>query len=147
MSVRRATCGDIEVLAAIHAAAFPAAEAWSRDVFDLQLALHNVVGLVHDLGGMVLLRVAADEAEILTLAVVPDARRTGVGYNLLMQATELVSQMGGRKLFLEVSVRNIAARGLYTKAGFTEAGKRRQYYSDGSDALVLRCDLPAATSG
>ena len=143
--VRRTTRTDIDVLAAIHAAAFPPADAWSRDVFDLQLALPNIFGLLDESGGLILVRVAADEAEVLTLAVAPAARRGGLGYILLIQATEMVSRMGARTLFLEVSVANIAARGLYTKAGFTEAGRRPRYYSDGSDALVLRRDLaPAA---
>lgn len=139
--VRRATRSDIDVLAAIHGSAFTAAESWSRDVFDLQLALPNVFALIHQAGGLVLVRIAADEAEILTLAVTPDERRRGTGYFLLMQATEVAASLGARSVFLEVSVVNINARALYTKAGFQEVGRRPKYYSDMSDALVLRLDL------
>jgi ribosomal-protein-alanine N-acetyltransferase len=141
---RRATQLDTEVLAAIHARAFSAAEAWSRDVFDLQLAMPNVFGLLHPDGGLILVRVAADEAEILTLAVVPGVRRRGLGRVLLLEATDTAATLGVRAVFLEVSVANIAARALYTKAGFVQAGQRRQYYSDLSDALVLRLDLELA---
>jgi [ribosomal protein S18]-alanine N-acetyltransferase len=139
----RATRADIDVLAAIHSSAFSAADAWSRDVFDLQLALPNVFSLIHESGGLILVRVAADEAEILTLAVAPEAQRTGLGYILLTSAAEVAAYQGARVVFLEVSVANIAARALYTKAGFIEAGRRPHYYSDRSDALVLRLDLGA----
>ena len=71
----RATSADVDVMAAIHASAFPPADSWSRDVFQLQIALPNVFGLLHHSGGLILVRVAADEAEILTLAVSPDVRR------------------------------------------------------------------------
>ena len=139
--LQRATQADVEVLAHIHAAAFPPPDAWSAEVFDLQLAIPNVFGLLHQAGGLILIRAAADEAEILTLAVAPPARRSGVGHGLLLTATDLAATLGARVVFLEVSVANIAARTLYTKAGFVQAGRRRQYYSDRSDALVLRLDL------
>jgi [ribosomal protein S18]-alanine N-acetyltransferase len=142
--MRRATQADADVLAAIHATAFPAGDAWSRDVFDLQLALPNVFALLHESSGLIMVRVAADEAEILTLAIAPTARRGGLGYFLLMKATESASYLGAQALFLEVSVTNIAARALYTKAGFIETGRRPHYYSDRSDALVLRLDLTPA---
>ncbi|MDR3532777.1 MAG: GNAT family N-acetyltransferase [Rhodopila sp.] len=136
-----ATLADCDVMAAIHATAFPAPDAWSRDVFSLQLALPNVAGLLHPSGGTILLRVAADEAEILTLAVTPTARRGGIGTALLLEAATLAGSMGARTIFLEVSVANIAARRLYSGAGFIETGRRPHYYSDNSDALVLRLDL------
>jgi len=139
--LHRATQADADVLAAIHASAFPPAEAWSRDVFDMQLALPNVFGLLHPMGGMILVRIAADEAEILTLAVAPEVRRAGLGYNLLLEATDGAAGLGARRIFLEVSSGNIAAQALYTKTGFVQVGQRRHYYSDQSDALVLRLDL------
>jgi ribosomal-protein-alanine N-acetyltransferase len=141
MTLRPATRLDIEVLAAIHAASFPPAEAWGRNVFDLQLAMPNVFSLLHETGGLILVRVAADEAEILTLAVIPRSRRGGLGSLLLRQATSAAKAMGARAVFLEVSVANIAAQSLYTKAGFVQAGRRPNYYLDTSDALVLRLDL------
>ena len=69
-------------------------------------------------GGLILVRVAADEAEILTLAVIPGVRRSGIGHALLQEATSMAAALGARVVFLEVSVTNIAARALYTKAGF-----------------------------
>jgi ribosomal-protein-alanine N-acetyltransferase len=50
---------------------------------------------------------------------------------------------GAAAMFLEVSDRNLPARALYAAAGFAEVGRRRRYYADGSDALVLRRGLAA----
>ena len=52
--LRRATQADIEVMAAIHAAAFAPADAWSAELFDLQLAMPNIFGLLHQKGGLIL---------------------------------------------------------------------------------------------
>lgn len=135
-----ATAADIELMAAIHAAAFAPPDAWSRNVFGVQLGLPNVFGLLHSAGGMILMRVAADEAEVLTIAVAPEAQRGGIATALLSKATTRAAEMGAVAIFLEVSVTNSAALRLYTKAGFTEVGRRPHYYSDNSDALVLRFD-------
>lgn len=132
---------DIDVLATIHGGAFSAADAWSRDVFDLQLSLPTVFGLIHSSGGLIMMRQAADEADVLTLAVIPAARRQGIGDALLNDALKVAAARGVRTVFLEVSVTNIGARELYTKTGFHRVGLRRLYYSDRSDALVLRRDL------
>ena len=136
----RAGQADIAVMAAIHAAAFRPPDAWGRDVFSLQLGHPGVFGLVHPSGGMILMRVVADEAEVLTLAVMPEARRGGVGASLLSEATTIAATMGAQSIFLEVSVANSAAMALYLQAGFITAGRRRYYYSDNTDALVMRLD-------
>ncbi len=140
---RRALVCDSDIMAVIHAAAFAPKDAWSADVFALQLGLPGVYGLLHPAGGMILVRVAADEAEVLTLAVMPAARRDGIATKLLSEATKLAASLGAATIFLEVSVANIAALRLYTGFGFHRAGRRPRYYSDMSDALVLRLDLPA----
>jgi ribosomal-protein-alanine N-acetyltransferase len=145
--LRRATAFDSAAMAAIHATAFAPPDVWSRDVFMLQLALPNVFGLLSPSGGMILMRVAADEAEVLTLAVSPDARRRGLGATLLREATIQAGAMGARAVFLEVSVANVAAFQLYSRAGFIQAGRRPHYYSDNSDALVLRLDLAQRQDG
>ncbi len=140
----QATQAWAEVMAAVHAASFSPAEAWDADAFRAQLDLPGVIGLVHQAGGLILIRIAADEAEVLTLAVAPDARRNGCGSALLREAMGILAARGANALFLEVSVRNRAALALYRKAGFVEAGSRRRYYADGSDASVMRCSLVPA---
>lgn len=137
------------LLAEIHAHAFPPAETWSADAFAIQLAQPGTFGLIDPRGGFVLARVAADEAEILTLAVLPERRRLGIARSLLLAAAGATWARGGAALFLEVSEANCAARALYAAGGFTIAGRRRRYYGDGSDALLLRLNLDrdAAAAG
>jgi ribosomal-protein-alanine N-acetyltransferase len=140
-SIETATWGHAGVMAEIHRTAFPATEAWSRDVMLLQLGTPTTFGLIYSHAGMILGRVAADEAEILTLAVDPGQRRRGVGSALLGAAMARAGNLGATFMFLEVAVTNDAARALYAAHGFTEAGLRRHYYTDGTDALILRSTL------
>lgn len=140
-TVQRATPVHAAVLAAIHAEAFPPAEAWGVDAISLQLALAGVFGLLDGRGGILLARVAAQDAEVLTLAVRPGARRQGIARTLLRAAIAEARARGATALFLEVATTNVAARALYQQAGLGEVGKRRRYYADGSDAIVLRMNL------
>jgi len=133
-------------MAAIHAAAFEPKQRWGADALALQLGLPGAFGLLAGPDGFVLARVAADEAEILTLAVVPSARRQGLARHLL-QAAAGAMQLGAVAMLLEVADTNIAGRALYAGLGFTQVGLRRGYYAQGMDALVLRLDLiPAQAS-
>lgn len=139
--IQRALPVHAGVLAAIHRAAFPPGEAWGEDAIAIQLALPGVFGLLDAAGGMLLGRAAVDEFEVLTLAVSPPARRGGLAAALLEAAMAEARGLGARTMFLEVATGNVAARGLYARAGFSEVGRRRRYYADGSDALVLRVNL------
>ncbi|MGG5820674.1 GNAT family N-acetyltransferase [Falsiroseomonas sp. HW251] len=138
--MRPAAPEDAPALAALHAKAFPPTGRWGADAIRLMLEMPGAFGL-HAKGGFVLARVAADEAEILTLAVAPGHRRRGLGGALLAGAMAQAVLRGAAAMFLEVSEANAAARALYAAAGFAEAGRRRRYYPDGADALVLRRDL------
>jgi len=103
---------------------------------------------VAEAGGFVLARVIVDEAEILTLAVAPAVQRQGLARRLMTAAATRAASQGAACLFLEVSAANAPARALYAACGFTQVGRRRAYYDDGSDALILRRDLsPAAAAG
>jgi ribosomal-protein-alanine N-acetyltransferase len=139
--IETATWGHAGVMAEIHGTAFPPADAWSRDVMLLQLGMPTTFGLICSRAGMILGRVAADEAEILTLAVSPGQRRRGIGSALLNAAMARAGNLGAVFMFLEVAVTNDAAHALYAAHGFTEAGLRRHYYTDGTDALILRSTL------
>ncbi len=135
-----------EALAAIHAAVFPPAELWDAELFALQLGMPGVFGLIHPAGGLVVGRVAADQAEILTLAVAPSARRHGLGGALLRAAMRAAATHGAAAIFLEVSTANEAARALYTAVGFRPVGRRCRYYADGTDALVMALPLSVAAA-
>lgn len=139
--MRAVSAGDVQALAGLHAACFPPAQAWSADAFARLLALPGVFGCLAEGGGFALLRAVLDEAEILTIAVVPAARRRGLGAALLSAGLAGAALRGARACFLEVAAGNAAARALYGAAGFAAIGRRRGYYEDGADALVLRRDL------
>jgi ribosomal-protein-alanine N-acetyltransferase len=96
--------------------------------------------------GFILVRIVADEAEVLTFCVAEGVRRGGLGSALLEEACNIVQRRGGVQIFLEVSQDNLAALTLYRKCGFAEVGRRAAYYRQGSlaaDALVMR--KPIAT--
>lgn len=131
-------------LAELHARAF--ALPWSADDFaGLHQGPETLVLAAEDDGrleGFIMLRVAADEAEILTLAVHPDARRRGVGLALIETAQIAAAAAGAESLWLEVAADNTAALALYDRAAFDEAGRRTGYYRLGDgrrmDAIVMR---------
>lgn len=131
-------------LAALHAEAFAAP--WSEAEF-ADLLQQAGVFAVEEADGFILIRVVLDEAEILTLAVRPTARRAGLGGRLVGQGAVRAAQAGAVRLFLEVAEDNVAARTLYDRAGFAQIGRRKAYYAapDGGriDALVLGLDLAA----
>jgi ribosomal-protein-alanine N-acetyltransferase len=87
--------------------------------------------------GAILCRVAADEAEVLTLCVRPACRRQGVAEKLMRAAFVKAAELGANRLFLEVSEVNSAALNLYQTVGFVELARRRNYYGAGLDAIIL----------
>jgi [ribosomal protein S18]-alanine N-acetyltransferase len=129
--------GDTAPLAALHAACFP--DAWSGQAIADLLAAPGTFAFAND-DGFALARVAAGEAEILTLAVAPPARGKGLGRALLQAAIRKARDDGATTMFLEVGVDNPSALALYAGLGFTKVGNRKAYYQ-GKDALVLRLPL------
>jgi ribosomal-protein-alanine N-acetyltransferase len=142
MTLRRAGAADAGLLAAIHATAFPPGEAWPEQTMRSLLALPGVTALLaEEEEGCVLLRQAADEAEVLTLAVRPAARRRGVAGALMETGLVLLATGGARRILLEVAAENAPAIALYIGLGFTQAGERRDYYGPGRHAWLLGRDL------
>lgn len=154
------TAGDLDapVVAALQASVLPARETWREA--DIAALIRDGAGLVR-LGvgraygevmpqGFALARVAGDEAELLSLGVMPGARRLGLGRRLLDAVTDVAVQRGAGALFLEVAEDNAAACALYDAAGFRRVGRRAAYYvrasGDPAAALILRRGL-AADSG
>ena len=137
MSLRAAQVANSPALAGLHASAFPPAEAWGADAMALMLEMPGAFGLWQPGGGLVLARVVAGEAEILTLAVTPARRRQGLGAALLAGAMQAAALRGATGMFLEVAAGNAGALALYRGFGFAQVGHRRRYYPDGTDALVL----------
>ncbi|HEV2082312.1 MAG TPA: GNAT family N-acetyltransferase [Brevundimonas sp.] len=129
-------------LADLHAAAFDVP--WSADALKTLIERPGAV-LEAEADGFVLIQVAGDEAEVITLAVHPRARRRGVGRRLMAQGVSRTQAFGAARLFLEVAEDNAAARALYAALGFTEAGRRPRYYARTGgphvDALLLALNL------
>ncbi|MFA5539353.1 MAG: GNAT family N-acetyltransferase [Gemmobacter sp.] len=129
-----------EDLAALHARCFTTPRPWSAAEFAAMLESPGAF-LIGDASGFVLGRVAAGEAELLTLAVAPGARRRGLGRGLLEGFEAGAARRGAGTAFLEVAAGNAPARALYAAAGWDRSGLRPGYYRhpDGSseDALVL----------
>ena len=135
--IRVVGVAQADALAAIHAAAFPVAERWDGVAIAALLATPGCFALLAA-GGMAMTRVAGDEAELLTLAVLPAVQGRGIGGGLLAVALAEAARRGAAAVLLEVAPGNGAARTLYARAGFGEVGLRRGYYPDGGDALVMR---------
>lgn len=134
-----ATPAHAAAMAAVQAVSLPPAEQWSADLLATHLACPATLGGVA-LGGMVIGRVCAGEAELYTVAVCPAWRRHGLGRALVRQFLAWTHGAGASSCFLEVSPANAAARALYVGLGFHQVGHRAAYYPDGGDALVLRHD-------
>jgi ribosomal-protein-alanine N-acetyltransferase len=127
---------DAALLAALHRSSFD--EPWSEAFFASLLGQPGTMALtVADPAplGFILVRVAADEAEILTLAVVPSARRAGRGRRLVEAALAALAASTARRCLLEVAADNAAAIALYAAGGFKPCGRRPGYYRRGQVAV------------
>jgi [ribosomal protein S18]-alanine N-acetyltransferase len=138
---------DAAALAALHAASFR--RGWSEDEMERLLIDRNVIAhratVGRDIAGFILSRLAAGEAEILSVAVARRRQGRGVARRLLALHLRRLAGLGARAVFLEVEEGNAAARRLYARAGFREVARRPGYYpQDGRQplaAVVLRRDL------
>lgn len=124
-------------LAALHARCFAVPRPWNEGEFAGLLASSGCLLHATD-DGFLLGRVAGGEAELLTLAVDPSARCTGQGRELVGRFLATSAAQGAEAAFLEVASDNDAALALYRATGWTPAGRRRNYYAPGIDALVMR---------
>jgi [ribosomal protein S18]-alanine N-acetyltransferase len=125
-----------------------ATEAWSADSYRDELAdRHNrhyvaAVDAAGHLLGWAGVRVLSSSAEILTVGVIPAARRQGIATKLLAALLDEARARAAEQAFLEVRVDNEAARSLYLREGFSDLGIRRGYYDGGRvDAVTMRKGL------
>jgi len=157
MALRPATRADVELLAALHRPAFPE-EPWSAEALATLLESPGVYGLIAEgdgpppgrAGGFILCRAVADEAEVLTLAVLPALRRRGAGSLLLAGGLAWAAAGGVTRMVLEVAEDNRPALALYGGAGFTAVGRRPAYYRRAGAAvaaIILARSLDGMTGG
>ena len=135
MTVRRATADDLAAIAAIQEKS-PEASQWDPTSYlEYQCSVAMSDGRV--VGFVVVRQIAADEREILNLAVDPAARRRGVARHLLETELRRVKS----QWFLEVRASNSSAIKLYESAGFRAAGRRESYYENPVESgIVMKFD-------
>ena len=145
--VRAARPADLEALAALEQEIFP--DPWTVDAFRPFLGgLTLVVEGDSDIVGYTVARWVMEQGEILNLAVHPAHRRRRIASRLLHAALDALWDEGVRLAFLEVRESNGGARAFYERHGFSEVGRRRNYYRrPREDALVLARPLDDAPPG
>jgi [ribosomal protein S18]-alanine N-acetyltransferase len=135
---------DLETVLNIESASF--SRPWTRSHFldELQspfgfpLVAQTPDGCV---AGYLCLKILLDEAEILDVAVETALRGQGVGQTLVQAGFELCRSSQVTLVFLEVRVSNLEAIGLYGRLGFRESGRRKHYYENGEDAMLMEYTL------
>jgi [ribosomal protein S18]-alanine N-acetyltransferase len=146
-ALSEASVRDAPAIARLHAKSFR--RGWSDGEIEQMLIERNVVAhramRGRTLDAFVISRIAAGEAEILSVAVQPALRGKGLARTLLNLHMRRLAGLGTQTVFLEVDEENAPARRLYARAGFREVGRRDGYYrregGDSATALVLRRDL------
>jgi ribosomal-protein-alanine N-acetyltransferase len=146
-SLSEARAPDAAPIAVLHAQSFR--RGWSESeveqlLLDRQVLAHRAVS-GGDFVGFILSRIAAAEAEILSVAVDQGWQGRGLGRRLLELHLRRLAGLGVATVFLEVEEGNAAALRLYDRAGFREVGRRAGYYPQPEGAAVaarvLRRDL------
>jgi ribosomal-protein-alanine acetyltransferase len=148
--LRTATLDDVPAIAELERSLF-GADAWTRAAVVEEVGGPGRCAFVavdgDRLVGYAVTMAVADVVDLQRIAVPPDSRRRGVAGALLAAATGRAREDGATRMLLEVGAANTGARAFYTAAGFTEIARRRRYYQDGSDALVLERPVDGAVGG
>ena len=143
--IRPARAEDLDRIAVLEDAAFE--DSWPRELLNYELTHSRTFLFVASrdddapLPGYVLFHYVAGEAELLRLAVEPAERRQGLGRQLVERGVERLRHESIKTCFLEVRKDNEPAIQLYNAMGFKRVGRRRGYYRDGTDALILSLAL------
>ncbi len=139
ISIRTATRADLEALLALEQCCY--SYPWSRqqfiDEFDNPVATIEVALVDEQIAGYLCSWLICGELQIQNLATSPAYRRRGIGQTLLRYVITRCQREGLLSAWLEVREDNQAAIRLYTDCGFEVQGRRKKYYQDGEDALLL----------
>ncbi|WP_372470419.1 ribosomal protein S18-alanine N-acetyltransferase [Nonomuraea aurantiaca] len=144
--LRQMAEADLPAVMAIERDTFPL-DAWSEAMLRGELAdqprtRHYVVALVgQEIVGYAGLAAAADQADVQTIAVVQPHQGTGIGGAMLAELLAEAGRRAVREIFLEVRADNPQAQGVYEHFEFEVIGRRRRYYDDGTDAIMMRRKL------
>ena len=98
----------------------------------------KVVGLLikKEIIGIYVVQIIIDEVQINYFSIKKFFRRKGYGSNLMQYLINDCEKLNIKKLLLEVSETNLIAEVFYSKFNFTNVGRRKKYYKDGSDAVL-----------
>ena len=124
-------------IANLHKLCFPNKPWSASDFADLK---KSGCEIIVSQNGFAVWRNVADESEIITIGVAPDARRNGIASAMLAIIEKSIKNQGIKKIFLEVASTNIAGQKLYENNGYKVIGTRPKYY-DGIDAILMAKDL------
>lgn len=143
--IRPARRSEADAVAAVEKRIF-GARSWGNDGVAGGFDAKGVEILVAEaadgeIAGFAIWRIAANEAELLSIGVDEKKRQAGVGGALLQSVINGASDAGAECVFLDVDPANSAALSLYRRAGFIEIARRKAYYRNGADALILRRNL------
>jgi ribosomal-protein-alanine N-acetyltransferase len=146
VTIREMSPSDVSAVSSILRES-AAASSWPKESI-LESARSGIAWVAERQGnviGFLMGRSAADEFEILNLAIAKQHRRSGVATQLLLAMIVWLQKAGTRRAYLEVRASNEAAIALYVGHGFSQNGRRVRYYQNpAEDALVFSWDIPAA---
>ena len=147
MTLREATADDVAAVVALEALLF-GADAWSEaQVREELTGERRTAWVVGDpVVGYAVTLAAGDVIDLQRVAVHPDHQRRGLA-RLLLEAAAAADAGHADRMLLEVSAVNTAALAFYDRLGFEEIDRRRRYYRDGTDAVVMRLPLVAGCGG
>ncbi len=136
VAIKQVGVDAAKILSVLHHAAF--ANGWNTSDITTMLAVAGTQAFLAEImgepAGFAIIRTIADQSEILTVATHPKRRRLSVAFKLLCVA------LPETETFLEVAASNLAAQKLYLKLGFEESVRRKAYYANGDDAVVMKRD-------
>lgn len=142
INIRHMTLNDLDDVTDIASRCFSAP--WERKDFEFSVRAEHDTGLLAECGGMAagfcIIRCCSPQADIIDVAVIPEARKQGIGTLMVEKLLDEGRKRGVSEFMLEVRASNLPAIRLYENAGFVTIGVRKLYYSTPvEDALVMQC--------
>jgi len=147
VTIRRMILADVESVFQIQESL--GFEHWPLSEFEEELlrpyifafSLEVVENGEKKIAGYAVFSLAADEVELLAIAVVRTWQHRGMAQKLFDFGITVLLRVGAKKVFLEVRRGNTPAISLYQKLGFLQIGVRKKYYDDKEDALLMSLSL------
>lgn len=150
LQLRPMSVNDLPAVAALESESYVGAAhtPWTEHMFYDELSQPGRSWWVaHDLGTIIGFaggQLAGDDFEVTDVVVARDRRRQGIASRLVSRICYDAHVLNAATASLEVDEKNAPARAAYASLGFEEVGRRRAYYGEGHDALILKVALPLA---